>query len=56
MPESDTITTTSCNDALFVTPYIEDAELKTLSTGDTVKTLYEKQGTDLTDYHRESVV
>ena len=33
-----------------------DAELKTLSTGDTVKTIYEKLGTDLTDYHRESVV
>ena len=33
-----------------------DAELKTLSTGDTVKAVYEKLGTDLTDYHRESVV
>ena len=33
-----------------------DAELKTLSTGDTVKAVYEKLGSDLTDYHRESVV
>ncbi len=26
-------------------------ELKTQSTGDTVKTIYERLGTDLTDYH-----
>lgn len=33
-----------------------DAELRTLSTGDTVKAIYDRLGSDLTDYHRESVI
>ncbi len=33
-----------------------DAELKTLSTVGTVMDIYEKLGSDLTDYHRESIV
>lgn len=33
-----------------------DAELKTLSTHDSVKELYEKLGSDITDYHRESLI
>ena len=33
-----------------------DAELKTLSTVGSVMELYEKLGSDITDYHRESIV
>ena len=33
-----------------------DAELKTLSTVGSVMEIYEKLGSDLTDYHRESIV
>ena len=33
-----------------------DAELKTLSSHASVEELYKKYGTDLTDYHRESIV
>ena len=33
-----------------------DAELKTLSTVGSVIELHEKFGSDLTDYHRESIV
>ena len=33
-----------------------EAELRTLSTGDTVKAIYDRLGSDLTDYHRESVI
>ena len=33
-----------------------DAELKTLSTAGSVMEIYEKLGSDITDYHRESVV
>ena len=33
-----------------------DAELKTLSTHDSVEEIYNKLGTDVTDYHRESLV
>lgn len=33
-----------------------DAELKTLSTHDSVKEIYDKLGSDITDYHRESIV
>lgn len=33
-----------------------DAELKTLKTHDSVKEIYEKLGSDVTDYHRESLV
>ncbi len=33
-----------------------DAELKTLSTVSSVMKIYEKLGTDITDYHRESVI
>ena len=33
-----------------------DAELKTLSTHDSVEEIYNKLGSDVTDYHRESLV
>ena len=33
-----------------------DAELKTLSTHDSVEEIYHKLGSDITDYHRESIV
>lgn len=33
-----------------------DAELKTLKTHDSVKEIYEKLGSDVTDYHRESII
>ena len=33
-----------------------DAELKTLSTVGTVMDIYQKLGSDLTDYHRASIV
>ena len=33
-----------------------DAELKTLSTVETVMEIYKKLGSDITDYHRESLV
>ena len=33
-----------------------DAELKTLSSHDSVKQIYEKLGSDVTDYHRSSLV
>ena len=33
-----------------------DAELKTLSTVGSVMEIYEKLGSDITDYHRESLV
>ena len=33
-----------------------DAELKTLSTVGSVMDIYEKLGSDITDYHRESIV
>lgn len=33
-----------------------DAELKTLSTHSSVETIYQKLGSDITDYHRESLV
>lgn len=33
-----------------------DAELKTLGTHDSVREIYAKLGSDLTDYHRESIV
>ena len=34
---------------------LTDAELKTLSSSDTVRKIYAELGTDITDYHRESV-
>lgn len=33
-----------------------DAELKTLKTHDSVRDIYEKLGSDLTDYHRTSII
>ena len=33
-----------------------DAELKTLSTVESVMEIYKKLGSDITDYHRESLV
>ncbi|MBE6123071.1 MAG: suppressor of fused domain protein [Solobacterium sp.] len=33
-----------------------DGELKTLSNKESVRELYEKYGSDLTDYHRESII
>ena len=33
-----------------------DAELRTLSNAESVKEIYEKLGSDITDYHRESLV
>ena len=33
-----------------------DAELKTLSTVGSVMEIYEKLGSDITDYHRQSIV
>ena len=33
-----------------------DAELKTLSKVGSVKEIYDKLGSDITDYHRQSIV
>lgn len=55
-PSVNTIETTNGKVAFLEFIGMTDSELKTLSTLQTVKDIYEKLGSDVTDYHRDSLV
>ena len=55
-PTVETINTPNGKAEFLELVGMTDAELKTLSTVGSVMEIYEKLGSDITDYHRESIV